>query len=496
MGQLRQMVLILTDTQRRDMVGIYGDNGIRTPALDRLARDGVVFERAYCTQPVCAPSRSAMFTGLFPHSNGCWSNNMALGADVKTVAQRLEPTGVRCGFIGKWHLDRSDYFGMGRCPEGWDPECWYDMRDYLQELSPEDRMRSRQVDTITSGEGISEEFTYAHRCSDRAVQFLRKHRNSEFFLVVSYDEPHHPYLAPRRFSEEYAEWTMPDYPNLNDSLEGKPDHVRIWAESEKRPGSRRGLALYLGCNTFVDEEIGRVLTAIDQEIPGALVLYTSDHGDALGAHQIWGKGPAMYEEITGVPLMARWPEHIPAGARCAAAVSQIDLTPTILDVFGLENYANCQGKSLLTALSNPSELSENTAFMEFERYEVDHDGFGAFQPIRAASDGRLKLVINLLATDELYDLEQDPYEMTNLIGEGDYALRRNALHARLLDWMNQTRDPFRGYYWEHRAWRTDVGRPTWSYTNMTRQRENDPDEPRQLDYATGLEMTTAVRKKE
>ena len=133
--------------------------------------------------------------------------------------------------------------------------------------------------------------------------------------------------------------------------------------------------------------------------------------------------------------------------------------------------------------------------MEFHRYEIDHDGFGGFQPIRAVCDGRLKLVINLLTTDELYDLEQDPYEMTNLIEHDDYLAVRNILHDQLLDWMNQTRDPFRGYYWEKRAWRRDARRPTWGYTGMTRQRENDPDEPRQLNYATGLEMTSAVRKK-
>jgi uncharacterized sulfatase len=134
--------------------------------------------------------------------------------------------------------------------------------------------------------------------------------------------------------------------------------------------------------------------------------------------------------------------------------------------------------------------------MEFARYETDHDGFGGFQLIRAAFDGRHKLVINLLTTDELYDLRDDPHEMVNLIASARHVSVRNALHDRILRWMNDTRDPFRGYYWERRPWRTDARIATWDYTGMTRQRENEPDEKRQLDYGTGLAMKSAVRKKD
>jgi len=133
--------------------------------------------------------------------------------------------------------------------------------------------------------------------------------------------------------------------------------------------------------------------------------------------------------------------------------------------------------------------------MEFGRYEVDHDGFGGFQPVRACCTPRYKLVVNLLTTDELYDLETDPYEMRNLIEDSTYAAVRDRLHDRLLDWMNETRDPFRGYYWERRPWRTDARPATWDYTLMTRQREEEEYEPRQLDYGTGLEMRAATRLK-
>jgi uncharacterized sulfatase len=133
--------------------------------------------------------------------------------------------------------------------------------------------------------------------------------------------------------------------------------------------------------------------------------------------------------------------------------------------------------------------------MEFGRYEIDHDGFGGFQPVRCVFDGRYKLVVNLLSTDELYDLASDPGEMQNLIASAAHAAQRDRLHDRMLQWMNDTRDPFRGYYWHRRPWRRDAPPATWRYTGMTRQKEPDTGERRQLDYDTGLEMTEAVRRK-
>ncbi|MBQ6714905.1 MAG: sulfatase-like hydrolase/transferase, partial [Clostridia bacterium] len=120
-----QAIVIMTDSQRYDMVGCYKYPQMHTPCLDAFSETALRFEKAYTTQPVCGPARSAIFTGLYPHSNGSWTNSVALYENVKTVAQRLSPMGVHCAFIGKWHLDGSDYFGLGRCPDGWDEEYWY-----------------------------------------------------------------------------------------------------------------------------------------------------------------------------------------------------------------------------------------------------------------------------------------------------------------------------------------------------------------------------------
>ena len=110
------------------MVGCYGNPKMNTPNLDRLAEEGIRYENAYTCQPVCGPARSAIFTGTFPHTNGMVTNSIAMGDNIKTIGQRLSDNNIECGYIGKWHLDGSDYFGNGHCPEGWNPDYWYDMK--------------------------------------------------------------------------------------------------------------------------------------------------------------------------------------------------------------------------------------------------------------------------------------------------------------------------------------------------------------------------------
>jgi len=486
----------MTDTQRWDMVTCYADRGLHTPHLDRMASQGVRFERAYTCQPVCGPARSALFTGLFPHSNGSWANSMPLGANVKTVGQRLSDAGILAGYIGKWHLDGSDYFGLGCAPDGWDATTWYDMRNYLEELSEDERRASRKPELMLE-ESIPADFTFAHRCSNRAIEFLQQHRDEDFLLVVSYDEPHHPFLCPEPYASMYTDYEFPASQNVGDRLDGKPEHQRIWS-GERWKTDRDSVKItnrfYFGCNSFVDEEFGRVLTAIDQFTPSAMTIYTSDHGDMLESHSMTNKGPFMYDEVTRIPLIIRSPDAVQGGIVSNVLASQINITPTILEFFQIPTPKWMDGKSMLNAFGGDGCPVDEVIFMEFGRYEIDHDPFCGFQPIRAAFDGRYKLVINLLATDELYDLETDAGEVHNLIESTHHSSVRDRLHDRLLEWMNTTRDPFRGYYWERRPWRDDAAPASWAHAGMTRQRENEEYEPRQLDYATGLEMTKSVRK--
>ena len=349
----KQIVLLMTDATRQDMVGCYGNPDMHTPNLDSLAAEGIRCQNAYTCQPVCGPARSALFTGTYPHSNGSFSNCIPLGANVKTIGQRLSDNGIRTAYIGKWHLDGGDYFGMGICPEGWDPEYWYDMRCYLEELTEEERLASRH--NATNEKGISAEFTFGHRCADRALDFLQKHGEEDFFLTVSLDEPHDPHLCPEPYASMFADYEFPKSPNVWDTLEGKPLFQKYWAGAS-RYADRDALKLkapgYLGCNSFADAELGRVLDGIKACTPDALVIYTSDHGDALASHCLYAKGPVMYNEIARIPLLIAGP-GVPKGVVDRNPVSHINIPAMILEYMGIPVPKCFEGKSLLQEAYNP-----------------------------------------------------------------------------------------------------------------------------------------------
>src|ERR1035437_1180285 len=178
-GEPRQVVFILGESVRRDMLNCYRQTGLKTPNLDRLAAEGMRFERAYNCQPVCSPARAALWTGLYPHTNGVWGNSMPLGETVHTIGQRLHDRFIQTALMGKWHLDGVDYFDTGRVPSGWDPAYWYDMRDYLMELSPENRLRSRNPNTGEDPDWPAE-MCFGHRVTNKAIDYLVDHKGKIF----------------------------------------------------------------------------------------------------------------------------------------------------------------------------------------------------------------------------------------------------------------------------------------------------------------------------
>ncbi len=455
---MTNFVIIMTDTQNKSMIGAYGNPAVDTPNLDRLAATGTRFDRAYTTCPLCTPARSAIFTGRHPQVNGAWANNMAPGRNIPMMGEIFRHYGFDVAYTGKWHLDGSGYFGDGIAGGGFPQEWWYDGKCYLEEIGPEQARayrRCRTADHLRQAR-FTEDRIWGHRVADRAIDFMNRKHNRPFLLVASFDEPHGPFVAPPEYWEKFHPDAIPKPDNFYVPLDAKPQLQKIQRGDESPPDWTayiRNQFRFFGCNRYVDREIGRILDAIDaRHADDTIVIYTSDHGDMLGAHGLHSKGPMMYEEITNIPFIVRGP-GVTRG--CSdVPVSHLDILPTMLDLAGIDIPESLPGVSLAATLQDPDLSPRETAMMSFTRFAINHDDWGEFYPIRAITDGHYKLVINLFDTDEFYDLDVDPGEMRNRIGTSDVSAARDRLHDALLDEMDRIRDPFRSYRWGDRAWRS------------------------------------------
>jgi len=452
------IVFIMTDTQNKSMVGAYGNPAVDTPNLDKFAEKGIRFEQAFDACPLCTPARGSIFSGLHPQINGAWTNNIAPQANIPFMGTIFEHYGFRTSYTGKWHLDGTGYFGNGLPDGGFRPDYWYDGKNYADDLGPEMFAKYRTCHTIEQLKeaGLTEEDMWGHRVADRAVDFLNKAGDEPFLLAVSFDEPHHPCVAPLEYWEKFGPEDIPKGENYYASLEGKPKMQQIQREQQKetdiyQPPSDK----FYGCNSYIDREIGRVIDAVEKNHwDDTIIIYTSDHGDMQGSHGLWYKGPQMYNETTNVPFIVRYPDG-PSGAVSHSLVSHLDIIPTLLDLSGIDIPDSLHGKSFLPILKDPNAKVRDSLMINFHRFSVNFDIFGSYYPIRCAVGEQYKLSINLIDTDELYDLRNDPYEMRNLIDDPVHAEARDHLHDYLLTEMDEIRDPFRSFQWGNRPWSTE-----------------------------------------
>ncbi|MCP4750959.1 MAG: sulfatase-like hydrolase/transferase, partial [Proteobacteria bacterium] len=297
------IVLIMTDTQPTAFLGCYSGQDVRTPHLDSLAAGGVRFDRAYTSCPLCTPARAGLFTGMTPSRAGAYTNSQPLGENILTMGQRMQSGGYRTAFIGKWHLDAHDYFGNGTCPPGWEDGYWYDGKRYLLDLSPGDvelwRKKLMNPKELKKHD-IKSEFTWAHRIADRSERFLAEQATDRpFLMVASFDEPHHPWTCPPEYLDRFRDFKLEIGPSAFDDLSGKPEHHLRWSEGwlgVQQPTGEYRHPLFLGCNSYVDSQIGRVAEAAQKwsEESGrdTWIIYTSDHGDHIGSHRLMSKGPS------------------------------------------------------------------------------------------------------------------------------------------------------------------------------------------------------------
>lgn len=457
------IVFIMTDTQNTASISAYQNSYGHTPNVDRLCSRGVRFDRAYTTCPLCTPARGGIFSGMVPATNGATYNDATPFLDVPLMGTLFSERGFRVGYTGKWHLDGGFYNGYGRACGGFPQQWWYDGACFKQDIGDETFARHKGFGRLPFDEKLARapraEDTWAYRVADRALDFLSDSGDQPFLLSVSFDEPHGPYVCPREFLEAVSVDDIEMRPNFNASVEGKPRNQQaIAGQHNTTPEDVRSyLRYYLACNSFVDSQIGRVLDAIDYN--NTLVIFTSDHGEMMASHGLWSKGPEMYDEITRVPFVIAAP-GVSAGTSGSLA-SHLDIIPTMLDLADCDTPAHLHGRSLAPVLEDNAATVNEMVPISYTRFGSSWQGARrsgqstdpkAWFPIRCAVGERYKLSVNLHDTDELYNMQDDPYEMRNVIDDPAHAAARDELHATLLESMSKTNDPERGRAWAERPW--------------------------------------------
>ena len=470
------ILFICTDQQRYDALGCYGNPYIQTPTIDRLADEGVLFEQCYVQSPVCAPSRASLVTGQYVGNHGLWANGVPLAPHQPIVSRALADSGYDCGMIGKMHLaacfegrteprldDGYGTYHWAHDPSHGSPENDYhrwlrerhpDVYNQARESGPRVRHQPGGFDTVPT------EAHYSRWVSERTVEFLDRKRDDDepFFLWVNFYDPHHPFVAPQEYLERYDPDALPDPVGTPETLATKPPiqreasaasyagHARGYADHTPRE-LREIIAAYYAMVTLIDDEVQRILERLEALAlaDDTMVIFTSDHGEMLGDHQLLLKGPMLYDPAVRVPLIMRWPGRLPAGERRSELVQWIDLTSTFTDIAGIDPLPTAQGTSLLPlARGDEDAEARGWALCQYRNSGHPYDPPVHMTMLRA---GDHKLIVQhgppasaRERDGELYDLSRDPDELVNLWNDPESAATRIEMERMLLDVLVATED--------------------------------------------------------
>jgi choline-sulfatase len=437
-GARPNILVILSDEHDPHVAGCYGHPAVRTPHLDRLAAESLVFDNAYCASPVCVPARLSLLTGRYPHEIGAWDNGSILPSETPTWAHYLGAAGYETVLCGRTHFNGADRLhGFERRLLD-DLPSWYSTEPAAGRRSAEAR-RTRPHVTISGAEedeppGPQRRHAgYDARVAELSREFLQAKtatpEERPWLLYCGLIHPHFPLIAPQAYLDLYDPRDVILPPTWDEPLEAQHPVIRQVRRSLANDVPltedvvRRAIAAYWALVTLVDHHVGAILDAVDHSPlrENTVVLYSSDHGEMAGQHGMWQKH-CFYEPSVRVPLVLRLPERYrPAGltqpGRVDENVSHLDVLPTLLDVARVDAPAELPGSSLRTVAGNGDGASDGPPRPVFAEF---HDGGmpdGGFMVKR----GEHKYCYYLGGPPQLFVPSVDPQERRDLAAAAAYA---------------------------------------------------------------------------
>lgn len=459
----RPNVLFLISDDLNNTLGCYDAALIRTPNLDRLASRGMLFERAYCSFPLCGPSRNSLLTGLYPNSTGILTNSRIFRQTIPnqvSMPQAFRQAGYFVGRIGKlYHFNVPNSVGT----DGHDDPASWELE--LNPVGVERLEEHPRITTLTPNQFGGTLSWYASPKSDKhhtdamqardaewVLERCAKDKDRPFFLSVGFFRPHTPYVAPKDpYFGYYPPERMPVVKNIKEDQADMPPAALGSAKKEQESMSeqqtRECIQAYYASVSFMDAQVGKIIDALDRLglTDNTIVVFTSDHGYHLGEHGLWQKR-SLFEQSARVPLLISAPGYTKPSVKASSCVSHVDLFPTLAELCSVPKPSNLQGQSLVAMLKDPSVVGRGWAVTQVDRNgnggqvenNVDKEKKGFFGYSLRTHRYRYTEWNEGKAGKELYDHESDPQELKNLAKESNYDKVMAELSATLASAVQST----------------------------------------------------------
>lgn len=421
------LLILMPDQYRADYVGCYGHPTIGTLQIDRLANEGVRFDRCYCSSPLCGPSRISFATSLRAGEHGRRNYWSCIDYQVPNLVRSINQAGYRTGMFGKNHLFLYDQL----------EQIWDEVHEICLDNYDDHPQSKRSYSSFVLENDHRYNITVS--LADEAVDFIsRSPENQPFFCWVNWQDPHPAFTCPEPYASMFdpSEVVLPL--TWDCGRKDKPRKLENWRINSRahectEAELRRAIAMYMGQCRYVDDQVGRLIDHLEQtgRLENTLVVFLSDHGEFLGDFGVVHKLPLFYECLTRTPVIMRYPQGMTNPFVFDGLVEQVDLAPTILEALGLSIPQSMVGRSLHERILRADGTGRETILVEAglqlptstgpicganHRAPVVPNSYG---PGAMVSDGRFKLSMYADDRHELYDLQNDPLEEHNLYGRAD-----------------------------------------------------------------------------